>query len=513
MNRIDEILRYHERSKHHQGRYAPGPGYMDWKTQPDPFRRFDGAPLIQLDLADDHPTSEPTLDRRFVSQLLLNSLGLSAWKQAGDTTWPLRVNPSSGNLHPTEAYVLLPAVEKICDSPGLFHYAPKEHALEQRGDLEPDAWKHATEGGPAVLIGLTSIHWREAWKYGERAFRYCQHDVGHAVGAISYSAALLGWRVRPVPEVGDWLLGGLLGVASQEGAEAEHPDLLLALWPGEPSAWDPTGLAQVAPVLRPDTPVQLSSDHWPWPAIDLAALACSNPVGSAPALSLETPPANLPTRQLIRQRRSAVSMDGKTPLPAEAFFSMLRATLPDRVPCGALPGRPSVHLALYVHRVPELDSGMYLLLREPSAGDMLRSELSDAATWDEVGPDDLPLYRLTKGDPRAVARQVSCGQDIASDGAFAVSMLAEFEPILHREGASAYRRLHWETGLIGQVLYLEAEKAGVQATGIGCFFDDAIHRLLGIRGRGLQSLYNFTVGAPVVDDRLQTLEAYHHLGS
>jgi hypothetical protein len=29
--------------------------------------------------------------------------------------------------------------------------------------------------------------------------------VGHAVGAISYSAALLGWRVRPVPEVGDRL--------------------------------------------------------------------------------------------------------------------------------------------------------------------------------------------------------------------------------------------------------------------------------------------------------------------
>ena len=25
-----------------------------------------------------------------------------------------------------------------------------------------------------MLVALTSIHWREAWKYGERAFRYCQ---------------------------------------------------------------------------------------------------------------------------------------------------------------------------------------------------------------------------------------------------------------------------------------------------------------------------------------------------
>ncbi len=32
--------------------------------------------------------------------------------------------------------------------------------------------------------------------------------------------------------------------------------------------------------------------------------------------------------------------------------------------------------------------------------------------------------------------------------------------------------LHWETGMIGQVLYLQAEAAGVRATGIGCYFDD-----------------------------------------
>ena len=36
-----------------------------------------------------------------------------------------------------------------------------------------------------------------------------------------------------------------------------------------------------------------------------------------------------------------------------------------------------------------------------------------------------------------------------------------------------YRRLFWECGLIGQVLYLEAEAAGVRGTGIGCFYDDA----------------------------------------
>jgi len=34
-------------------------------------------------------------------------------------------------------------------------------------------------------------------------------------------------------------------------------------------------------------------------------------------------------------------------------------------------------------------------------------------------------------------------------------MIADFEDTIRQEGAHVYRRLFWETGLIGQVLYLE----------------------------------------------------------
>ena len=71
-----------------------------------------------------------------------------------------------------------------------------------------------------------------------------------------------------------------------------------------------------------------------------------------------------------------------------------------------------------------------------------------------------------------------------------------------------YRRLHWEAGLLGQVLYLEAEAAGFRGTGIGCFFDDDLHRLVGLEGRAFQSIYHFTVGRPVPDTRIVTEPAY-----
>jgi hypothetical protein len=120
----------------------------------------------------------------------------------------------------------------------------------------------------------------------------------------------------------------------------------------------------------------------------------------------------------------------------------------------------------------------------------------------------LPLFLLQQGDARALAAQLSCGQDIAGQSAFSMAMIAEFEPSLRHHGPWFYRRLFWETGLIGQVLYLEAEAAGVRATGIGCFFDDPVHQVMGFKDASFQSLYHFTTGVAVEDPRLTTLPPY-----
>jgi hypothetical protein len=58
------------------------------------------------------------------------------------------------------------------------------------------------------------------------------------------------------------------------------------------------------------------------------------------------------------------------------------------------------------------------------------------------------------------------------------------------------------------VLYLEAEAHGVRGTGIGCFYDDAVHDTLGLSGHAWQSLYHFSMGVPVDDPRLSTSPGY-----
>ena len=71
-------------------------------------------------------------------------------------------------------------------------------------------------------------------------------------------------------------------------------------------------------------------------------------------------------------------------------------------------------------------------------------------------------------------------------------MVAEFEEALKARGASFYKRLHWEAGLIGQLLYLEAENArqvwDVHLGGRGCCM------MPGLRGGALSTSKFLTLG-------------------
>jgi SagB-type dehydrogenase family enzyme len=301
-SQLEAVMRYHERTKHHFNRFAPGPGGLDWANQPDPFRRYKGAPLVRLPIlqADEEPlppayeslyapgaVPSVPLSLRALSRLLEYALALSAWKQAGATRWALRANPSSGNLHPTEGYVLIGGIAELGVEPGLFHYAPREHALERRADCAPELYARLTRGlaAQAFLVGLSSVYWREAWKYGERAFRYCQHDAGHAVGTLRIAAATLGWSARVLNGAADETVERLLGldrVADFDGAERENAELVMAVWAGEAaietSNLDGEAVQELARQrwygkanrLSPEDPV-------PWEIIDAVSEASRKP--------------------------------------------------------------------------------------------------------------------------------------------------------------------------------------------------------------------------------------------
>jgi SagB-type dehydrogenase family enzyme len=543
-------VRYHEATKHHFNRFARSLGYLDWATQPDPFRRYEDAPLHHLarvaarsgrpspvregalDTADvpyswlyeQHVAAHP-INQQSIGEFLRCSMGLSAWKQYGQSRWSLRVNPSSGNLHPTEAWIVHDG--RVC------HYAPREHGLEERclfkSPVAQTVKVRAT--GDHFLVALTSIVWREAWKYGERAFRYCQHDVGHAIGSLRFAAALLGWRLCLLPEWSDAQIAALLGLdrdTDYEDAEREEPECvaLVSASPGfgiRDSGFDPTALVDaVRAGVWSGRANRLSSEHVDWPIIDEVAAATrypgpviseprtnepSNPEPPDPGYPIPDPGSPPYARQIILQRRSALSFDPRGLLERETLLRMLSRLHPSSPPWDAIDWPPHVHLVLFIHRVHDLAPGIYAYLRDPALLDEWRAAMRAEFMWEAVTTstgESTSLFLLVPIDARRIANRVSCDQDIAEDGFFGLAMIARFARPLRQHGDWFYRRLFWECGLLGQLLYLEAEAAGARSTGIGCYYDDPVHELLGLSGNEWQSLYHFSMGLPIEDTRLTT---------
>ncbi|MGD2117357.1 MAG: SagB/ThcOx family dehydrogenase [Chromatiales bacterium] len=532
----EQVFDYHEQTKHRFDGYARGPQHIDWDAQPDSFRRFDGAPQIELPLQDSDSglTFAELSTGRFgklqdwnatsISRLLQFSMALSAWKQYGPSRWSLRCNPSSGNLHPTETYLILLGLDDFED--GLYHYRADRHRLELRCRYSANQ----AQDKPVLLLGFSSVHWREAWKYGERAYRYCQLDVGHAIAAVSYAARLLGYASTPQLNIGTAQLQQLFGLDRKDefySDEAEHADLLMQLHaPSETALQQLDGLINNS--MNGDwsgNANRLDPRHmYDWPIIEKVAQACQRPPESHETIQLPNWPDALPATshklstqpasKLLLQRRSAQAFDSNGKMSQQDFFRLLDRVLPrnNQSPWAAQQWPTRLHLAIFVHAVEGLAPGLYMLARDPVAVDMLKNHFRDDLLWQKVSeaPQHLPLYCLAQGSAQRMAMRLSCQQAIAGDSVFSLGMLAEFETPI-QQASWHYNELYWEAGMLGQVLYLEAEAIGLRGTGIGCFFDDGVHEVLGLPGKSLQSVYHFTVGLPLDDARLITLPPYAHL--
>ncbi|MCP5005558.1 MAG: SagB/ThcOx family dehydrogenase [Planctomycetes bacterium] len=532
------VVEYHEATKHHPDQYARSSGYLDWANEPNPFRRYERVKPIRLPLTKSDPDvgyfglykGEHGNFRPFslenIATFLELSMGLSAWKKFGQNSWALRMNPSSGNLHPTESYFVLPPLPGTGQLAGVFHYNPLLHALEPRATFHDSMWTmirdHFTKDG--FLIGLTSIYWRESWKYGERAFRYCNHDIGHAIACLRFSANLSGWKVTYLNSLSGNDVGIMLGFPQTQFKEFEKEEPEIMLYVQKCS--DEYVPRTIPPVIRTyfqylqfrGVPNLLSSDHVNWDIIDDVSSMTLKP-GTCEETHRycdygylqKTLPAG-PGAKIVRQRRSAQAYDKETAIGKEDFFAILDKTIPRNgcAPFDLELGKTSIHLLVFVHRVVGLDAGLYFLVRNETDYDDLRERCRSGFLWDRVkdAPRMLSLYLLETGDCVSKVTGVCGFQEIAGDGAFSVGMIAKFRENIERH-PYLYRHLFWESGMIGQVLYLEAEAHAVRGTGIGCFFDDLVHEILGLNDNAYQSLYHFTIGGAVEDERVTTLPPYH----
>ena len=528
----ERLFAYHQGTKHTLHSVRSSAHFLDWKNQPSPFRAYEGALNIELPpdpgfpetgtfaamaalaesaskVASDKLESGESilLDRIWLSRLLWHSMAVSSWKKVPQTgsRYSLRVNPSSGNLHPTETYVALQSFEGLDD--GLYHYRADCHALElrSRGKWTQRLARDLNLAGsiePSLIVGLTSIFWREAWKYRDRAYRYCCHDLGHAMMSMFLASQALGLPGGAIAHFGDVGLTRALGLVGSD----EAPMVFLVF----PSKKASKQISAPPEEAFAGTPNELSAAEVPYELLLGMHRATVLP-DSAEALIVaggepsgidlpQKPDSDAPLKTVVRRRRSALDFDPQTsPMPRVELEQILGFATMDWPADwrGNFPGQAGAHstrndfvtLYLYIHRVSGCEPGVYRWERQSRT-----------------------LAQLHAGDVQRVAAYLSLEQSLAGNGCFTVSMIADLASAARLFGNRGYRYVYFEAGAIGQRLYLGAETLNWNATGIGAFYDDDVHRYLGFLDEGAkidsstlaqQVIYHFAVGRAIPDPRIE----------
>jgi len=509
------VYTYHNETKHAPSRYARSLGYMDWATQPDPYRSYIEAPQIKLplsfqnrtiaykDIFDLEKTDTAPFCVESISQFFQFSLGLAAVKSYQGQSWALRCNASSGNLQPSESYLLSSNIEGIDD--GLYHYGVKDHHLE----LLAKPKEQLNIPKDSFIVGLSSIVWREAWKYGERSWRYTQLDCGHAYKALEISAKILGWDIQ-ILDTNDEEISSLIGLDNIKRyvpEESERADMLLII--SKTSDVKDVDILSLRKNLQDEYFGQanvLSASRHNWEILEKIEDAVSIAPSKLQLIKSEKNTlreASYESKEVVLKRRSAQVMDKDDTKITKKEFETILASVKSKenIP---------VNLVLFVHDVENIPSGLYILLGDKTSKENLQLSMKDIFLWEKVNSKVDDLYLLQGGDFKLIAKTISCDQDIAAHGAFSLGMLVEFDKQLQTFGAHRYKELYWNCGAIGQQLYLEATSLQLSATGIGCFLDDILHDVIGLKNSLYQSLYHFTIGRGLFDSRLTNKEPYEN---
>ncbi|HSF16958.1 MAG TPA: SagB family peptide dehydrogenase [Vicinamibacteria bacterium] len=469
--------RFHEVTKHSYESVRLNRHYLDWQNQPIPFKIYrdvTSTPLPPVSEAHGisalealRPTPaaprETALGPADLSRLLFHAAGITKRSNYGGGQEMLfRAAACTGALYHIEIYVV--------KEDGVFHYDPREHALDhlrsgdwRRSLVEATGDDERVATAEAVLV-LTTTYWRNAWKYQSRAYRHAFWDGGTILAHVLAMARALLIPAQLVPLFADPDLERLLDIDPEEEGVVTLVSLGISnqLLPPTPGSPEPLGLETV-PLSRSrlDYPliVEMHRDS------SLESGADARALREAPALGKqhETRPEieasfHEPLESVIRRRGSARRFE-RQPIDAAALTSILDSATLD-IMLG--------DLYVIVNDVDGLARGTYV-------------------------HGDMGLTLLREGDFRSEAGYLDLGQPLAADAAVNVYVLTDLEPALARYGDRGYRVAALEGGLLGGRLYLAAYAWKLGATGL-TFYDDAVTEFFSPHARGKSVMFLVAMG-------------------
>ncbi len=408
---------YHEETKHSYDSVHRNPGQLDWEMQPIPYKIYPAGNYVKKVFNGDN------IEENF----LYHIGGLTAKKSYPGVEYFLRINPSAGALYPNELYFQVRSVEGVAD--GIYHYETHSSSMvllqeiTEKTGLEPYFGFGTAMKGYLFLV--SALYYRSAWKYRDRAFRYCLLDAGHLLGSIEASALLKPHAVQMVYALEREKLNRMFGFEARE--------------------WFVSGALVAVPMAdREVEPIEFEL-----PYVDGTRIFRRYPMIEKVYRETEAlhgckraflPPKFSYTEERLREtiiaRRSQRGFGGEAITKGQFNYIMEAISQPILSDCDE-----DVSVYVVINRVLDMPLGLYR--------------------------DD--TY-LKYGDYSQQAGYLCLGQySLAAQAAVTFFLTSK---------ADNYQPLYQKAGVIGHRLYIASGYLGIGCSGIGAYYDDEVNIFL-----------------------------------
>jgi SagB-type dehydrogenase family enzyme len=477
---------------------------LDWANQPTVFKSYPGLDTVSL-AEPEEPLPDVFLSelvkRKSVREVgaavsfpqLSRIIGLAhrvtAKARHGAGYFYYRNVASAGALYPFELYVGAKAVSGLDD--GLYHHTLGLGALTRlrAGDMTAalaDGLQTNEGLSWTAAFFLTSIFFRSAWKYRDRAYRYHLLDTGHLAESLLLALVACGLSARWCVDFDDDKINALLGVdptkevclgaAVIEGKELPsqtNPQVLSVSVSGSADA------SRVSP--HEVDFILIRQAH----AASSAVVRASRPpvggmlqhLGLNMKQRIDLPsgrfrPEKMSYVEAVSARRSKRNFVSQA-IPSEAFHGLV-----ELLSATTFPGRGDVcwtarevlSVGLLCGNVQGFDPGFYVL-----------------------DPEGKALCLAAEGFMNDKMARICLDQAWLAYSALHVVFLSNTEVLENCWGPRGYRYAMLNAGRLGQRFYLGATSMGLGCCGIGAFFDDEAGQLLGTN-QATRLLYLVAVG-------------------
>ncbi len=500
---VSTALEYHNATKHSYWSVRSGHG-LDWPNQPLPFKIYkdvdsvrlptDGSPITAnvTETVGAEPLAHDTAsmpDLGTLARVLYLSGGITKRKPYPGGELYFRAAACTGALYHIDLYM-------VCgDLPGLgagvYHFGPNDFGLvrlregDYRGVLARASGHEASVVEAPVTLVLADTHWRNAWKYGARAYRHTFWDAGTLLANTLAVTSGAGVPSKVVTSFVDEEVHRLLGL------EAEKESVVALVPLGRASEATPAAPLPMDALEMPIEPLspkmveylsiyELNRNSSLESPEELAGLKGRTPTlrsyeatGDMVQLPRE---GNVKVRGLEETilRRGSTRTFAQDPISVEELSAALHFSTRGIDADFLSPYGASMNeLFLIVNAVEGLASGAYRYDREQHG-----------------------LELLKEGDFRGEAGHLGLDQQIPADASVDVYMLSDLKPVLDAFGNRGYRMAQLESGIIGGRLYLMAYGMGFGASGL-TFYDDEVIEFFGPSAEGLSVMFLVALGRSV----------------